>query len=106
MAWAYLTIAGILEIIWASFMKQSDGFTKLWPSVITITTMIASFWLLSVAMKTLPLGTAYTVWVGIGAIGAFMVGVFFLGEQADMMRIFAAGFIVLGIILMKISSSD
>lgn len=105
MAWIYLTIAGILEIVWASFMKQSDGFSKLWPSVITVTAMGASFWLLSVAMKSLPLGTAYTVWVGIGAIGAFMVGILFLDEQANMMRILAAGFIVIGIVLMKLSSS-
>jgi quaternary ammonium compound-resistance protein SugE len=105
MAWVYLTFAGILEIVWASSMKQSDGFTKLWPSIITITSMIVSFLLLSLAMKTLPLGTAYAVWVGIGAVGAFMVGIFFFDEQANIMRILAAGFIVFGIVFMKFSDS-
>jgi quaternary ammonium compound-resistance protein SugE len=105
MAWVYLTVAGILEVVWASSMKQSDSFTKLWPSIITITAMVISFWLLSVAMKALPLGTAYAVWVGIGAVGAFIVGIFFFDEKANMMRIFAAGFIVLGIVLMKFSDS-
>ena len=104
MAWVYLTIAGILEILWASFMKQSDGFTKLWPSVITIIGMLGSFWLLSAAMKTLPLGTAYTIWVGIGAIGAFIVGIIFLGEQITLMRVAAAALIVAGIVVMKLSS--
>jgi quaternary ammonium compound-resistance protein SugE len=105
MAWVYLTVAGILEIIWASAMKQSNGFTKLWPSIITITAMVISFWLLSIAMKVLPLGTAYVVWVGIGAVGAFMAGIFFFDEQTNIMRVLAAGFIVLGIVLMKFSDS-
>ncbi len=105
MAWVYLTIAGILEIVWASFMKQSDGFTKLIPSIITVVTMMASFGLLSIAMKTLPLGTAYTIWVGIGAVGAFIVGVIFLGEQASIMRMVAAALIIAGIVIMKLSST-
>lgn len=106
MAWIYLVIAGVLEVIWAFYMKQSQGFSKLVPSVITIVTMIASFALLSVSMKTLPLGTAYTIWTGIGAVGAFTVGVLVLGEQATAMRIGAAILIVSGLVLMKLSSSQ
>jgi quaternary ammonium compound-resistance protein SugE len=104
MAWIYLSIAGILEVVWAYYMKQSDGFSKLWPSIITVFTMLVSFWLLSLAMRTLPLGTSYMVWTGIGAIGAFIVGIMFLGEQANTMRIIAAALIVSGIVAMKISS--
>ena len=105
MAWALLIVAGVLEVIWAYFMKVSDGFSKLVPSVLTIIFMIASFALLSYAMKTLPLGTAYTVWTGIGAIGSFAVGIFFLGEPASAMRMLAAVLIISGLVLMKISSS-
>ena len=106
MAWILLFIAGLLEVVWAFAMKQSHGFTKLVPSVITIGTMIASFGLLSVAMRTLPLGTAYTIWTGIGAVGAFIVGVVFLGEHLSLMRIAAAVLIVSGLVLMKLSSSS
>ena len=104
MAWIYLAIAGVLEIVWAFSMKQSDGFTKLGPSVVTLVTMIASFALLSLSMKSLPLGTAYTIWTGIGAVGAFVVGIAVLGEQASAMRIVAAVLIVSGLVLMKLSS--
>ena len=105
MAWIYLVLAGFLEIIWAFFMKKSAGFTLLVPSTITIVTMLASFALLSVAMRSLPLGTAYTVWTGMGAVGAFAVGVIVLGEAATPMRLIAALLIVAGIVLMKLSSS-
>ncbi len=105
MSWIYLTIAGLLEVVWAFSMKQSDGFSRPVPTVITIVVMIASFALLSLAMRTLPLGTAYTVWTGIGAVGAFAVGVAVLGEQLTPMRIAAAALIVSGIVLMKLSSS-
>ena len=105
MAWILLFIAGLLEVVWAFAMKQSHGFTKLVPSVITIGTMIASFGLLSVAMRTLPLGTAYTIWTGIGAVGAFVVGVVVLGEQLSLMRVLAAVLIVSGLVMMKLSSS-
>jgi quaternary ammonium compound-resistance protein SugE len=104
MAWIYLIIAGALEIVWAFSMKQSAGFTKLVPSIVTIVTMIASFALLSLSMKSLPLGTAYTIWTGIGAVGAFTVGILVLGEQASAMRMLAAVLIVSGLVLMKISS--
>lgn len=105
MAWFYLLVAGALEIVWAFAMKQSDGFSKLTPSIITVIGMIASFWLLALAMRTLPLGTAYTIWTGIGAVGAFVIGVVFLGEQLSAMRIGAAVLIVSGLVLMKVSSS-
>lgn len=105
MAWLYLVIAGVLEVVWAYTMKQSHGFSKLTPSVITIVTMIASFGLLSLAMRTLPLGTAYTIWTGIGAVGAFVVGIVVLGETMSLMRIVAAVLIVSGLVLMKLSSS-
>lgn len=103
MAWVYLGIAGLLEVVWAFSMKQSEGFTRLAPSVVTIIAMIASFALLSISMKSLPLGTAYTVWTGIGAVGAFLVGVAVLGESVNPMRVLAAGLIVGGLVLMKLS---
>jgi quaternary ammonium compound-resistance protein SugE len=105
MAWVLLVLAGILEIVWAYAMKQSHGFTRLVPSVITIGTMIGSFALLSVAMRTLPLGTAYTIWTGIGAVGAFALGIAFLDEAANPARIIAAAMIVGGIVLMKVSAT-
>ena len=105
MPWILLVSAGVLEIVWAYFMKQSQGFTRLAPTAITIVTMIASFGLLSMAMRTLPLGTAYTIWTGIGAVGAFVVGVVVLGEQLSLMRVLAAVLIVSGWVMMKLSSS-
>lgn len=104
MAWVYLTIAGVLEVVWAFSMKQSEGFSRLLPSIITIVTMIFSFWLLSLSMKTLPLGTAYTIWTGIGAVGAFVAGIAFLGEHVSAARILAAVLIVSGLVLMKFST--
>ena len=104
MAWIYLTVAGIFEVIWAFAMKQSDGFTRPAATTVTIGAMIVSFALLSLSMKSLPLGTAYTIWTGIGAVGAFLVGIFVLGEQASAMRIVAALLIVSGLVLMKLSS--
>jgi quaternary ammonium compound-resistance protein SugE len=105
MAWVYLVAAGILEIVWAFTMKQSHGFTRIVPTVITIITMIGSFGLLSISMRTLPLGTAYTIWTGIGAIGAFLVGIAVLGEIVSPMRIIAAVLIVSGLVLMKLSTN-
>ncbi|HFX6519189.1 TPA: multidrug efflux SMR transporter [Acinetobacter nosocomialis] len=104
MAWAILILAGVFEIIWAYSMKMSEGFTRLTPSVITVVFMILRVVLLSISMKTLPLGTAYTVWTGIGAIGSFLVGIFFLNEPIGAMRMIAAVLIVSGLVLMKISS--
>lgn len=106
MVWIYLIAAGILEIVWAFAMKQSDGFTRLLPSVVTITTMIASFGLLALAMRSLPLGTAYAIWTGIGAVGAFLVGIVVLGEQASPARIAGAAMIVGGLVVLKLSSTQ
>jgi quaternary ammonium compound-resistance protein SugE len=106
MAWIYLVIAGVLEVIWAFTMKQSQGFTNLKYSAITIVAMIASFGLLSIAMRSLPLGTAYTIWTGIGAVGAFAVGIAVLGESVTPMRIGAAVLIVSGLVLMKLSGGE
>jgi quaternary ammonium compound-resistance protein SugE len=103
-AWILLFAAGLLEVVWALSMKQSNGFTRLTPTIVTLVAMIASFALLSISMKSLPLGTAYTVWTGIGAVGAFAVGVMVLGEPANAMRIGAAALIVAGLVLMKVSS--
>lgn len=100
-----MLVAGVLEIVWALAMKQSHGFTRVLPSIVTLVGMIASFWLLALAMRSLPLGTAYTIWTGIGAVGAFAVGIIFLGEQVTAMRIGAAVLIVSGLVLMKLSSS-
>lgn len=105
MSWFYLLIAGALEVIWAFSMKQSHGFTRLTPSIITIVTMIGSFWLLAVAMRTIPLATAYTIWTGIGTIGAFLIGIIVFAEPVNAMRIGAAILIVSGLVLMKLSSA-
>lgn len=104
MAWCMLVVAGLFEVLWAFSMKQSQGFTRLIPSVITIAGMLVSFGLLALSMRTLPLGTAYTIWTGIGAVGAFVVGIAWLGEQLNFMRICAALLIVGGLVLMKLSS--
>lgn len=106
MAWIILVLAGILEVVWAYYMKQSAGFTKLIPSVVTLVTALASFGLLALSMRTLPLGTAYTVWTGIGAVGAFLVGVYVLGEHLSFTRALAALLIVCGLVLMKVSTPN
>lgn len=103
MAWIMLIAAGIFEIVWAFSMKQSSGFTKLFPSLVTVAGMAVSFFLLAASMRTLPLGTAYTIWTGIGAIGAFVVGIAFLGEPVSAMRIVAAVLIVAGLVFMKLA---
>ena len=105
MAWFALISAGILEIIWAFAMKQSQGFTRLWPSVATLAAMLASFALLAWAMRKLPLGTAYTIWTGIGAVGAFLVGIMLLGESASALRLIAALLIIGGLVLMKATTA-
>ncbi|MDK8754240.1 DMT family transporter [Acinetobacter radioresistens] len=104
MAWVVLILAGVFEIVWAYSMKLSEGFTRLTPSLITLFFMVLSFGMLAYAMRTLPLGTAYTIWTGIGAIGSFAVGILILGEPITAVRMLAAVLIVSGLILMKISS--
>jgi quaternary ammonium compound-resistance protein SugE len=105
MAWVFLGIAGLLEVVWAYFMKVSNGFTKPVESIVTLVTMGISFWLLSLAMKELPLGTAYAIWTGIGAAGAFVVGIVILGEVATVMRIGSVLLILAGIVGLKLASS-
>ncbi|MCA1245071.1 multidrug efflux SMR transporter [Massilia sp. MS-15] len=104
MAWLMLLVAGILEVVWAYAMKQSDGFSRLGPSLVTLAGMFASFVLLAAAMRSIPLGTAYTIWTGIGAVGAFVVGIAVLGEQLNTMRVAAAVLIVCGLVMMKLAS--
>jgi quaternary ammonium compound-resistance protein SugE len=98
MAWTLLIVAGLLEVVWAYTMKLSQGFTRPAASIATLAAMIASFALLSIAMRTMPLGTAYTVWTGIGAVGAFVVGVVALGEPLTTTRVAAAALIVSGLV--------
>jgi quaternary ammonium compound-resistance protein SugE len=104
MAWVYLGIAGVLEVVWAYALKQSTGFSRPLEAGIAIVAMIASFGVLSMAMKELPLGTAYTIWTGIGAIGAFILGVVFLGEAASLIRVGSAVLILAGIVGLKLAS--
>lgn len=105
MAWVLLLVAGVLEVVWAFTMKLSQGFTRLGPTVVTLLAMLASFALLSISMKTLPLGTAYTVWTGIGAVGTFIVGIAVLNEPVTFVRVVAASLIVSGLVLMKLSTT-
>ena len=104
MCWIFLGLAGILEVVWALALKYSDGFSRLWPSVITILALVGSFWLLALAMRQLPVGTAYAVWTGIGAVGAALVGIVVLGESASLMRVAGIAFIVVGIVLLKLAA--
>ena len=104
MAWTILIVAGVFETVWAYYMKLSDGFTRLGPTAATFAAMAVSIGLLGIAMKSLPLGTAYMVWTGIGALGAFVVGIAVLGEAVTVLRVAAAILIVSGIVLMKVSS--
>jgi quaternary ammonium compound-resistance protein SugE len=101
MAWTYLLIAGLLEIGWAIGLKYTDGFSRLWPSVGTIACMIASFGFLAVALKTIPVGTGYAVWTGIGAAGTAILGMLVLGESKDVARLACLGLIIAGVIGLK-----
>lgn len=103
MAWVFLFVAGLLEVVWAFAMKESQGFSRCMPTLVMIGAMVGSFGLLAFAMRALPLGTAYMIWTGIGAIGAFAVGVLFLGETLTIQRGVAALLIVAGMITMKLS---
>lgn len=104
MAWVSLLFAGLFEIVWAYCMKASEGFTRPWPTAIMAVTMLLSFALLAQAMRVLPLGTAYAIWTGIGALGSFGVGLLVLGEPATALRLVAAGLILSGIVLLKVAS--
>lgn len=103
MAWLILLISGLLEVVWATAMKASNGFTVVVPSVVTGVAAFVGFWLLGFAMKSLPLGTAYPVWVGIGAIGTFVLGVIWFGEPASVLRVASVALIVAGIVGLKVA---
>lgn len=104
LAWMYLICAGLLEVCWAIGLKYTDGFTRLWPSVFTLTTLTASMFLLAKAAQTLPIGTAYAIWVGIGALGAAILGIVIFQESASMLRISFLILLLISIIGLKLSS--
>ena len=104
MAWIILGVAGVLEIGWAIGLKYTDGFTKLWPTVGTVVSMVVSLGLLGIAMKSLPVGTAYAVWVGVGAVGTAILGIVLLGEPSNAGRLISLGLIIAGIVGLKLAS--
>lgn len=105
MSWILLILAGLLEIGWAIGLKYTEGFTRLWPSVLTILALVASFLLLGIALRTLPVGTGYAVWVGIGAVGTAVLGIFLFGESATPIRLLSLALICAGIIGLKLAHS-
>ena len=102
MAWIWLTVAGLLEIVWAIGLKYTDGFTRLWPSAITAGAMIASVYFLALAVRTIPIGTGYAVWTGIGAVGVAILGMILFGEPKTLLRIGSVLLIVAGIVGLKL----
>lgn len=104
MNWVILVIAGLFEVGWAIGLKYTEGFTKLWPSIGTAASMIVSLWLLGIAMKSLPVGTAYGIWVGIGAVGTVILGIVLLGESVSAPRLISVALIVAGIVGLKLSA--
>lgn len=106
MEWTYLLIAGLLEVVWAVGLKYTEGWTQLWPSAGTVAAMILSFWFLSLALKGLPIGTAYAVWTGIGAVGTALVGILALGEPRDAARLACIVLIVAGIAGLRLVTPD
>ena len=104
MNWIVLVIAGLFEVVWAIGLKHTEGFTKLWPSVITLIAMGVSFYLLSTALRTLPIGTAYAVWVGIGAVGTAIAGIVLFNEPATFLKVMSLCLVVGGIVGLKLSS--
>lgn len=106
MNWIYLFIAGILEVGWAIGLKYTDGWTKLYPSILTVFGMIASFYFLSLALKSLPIGTAYAIWTGIGTVGAAALGMILFDEPRDVVRILCIVLIIAGIAGLKITSAS
>ncbi len=103
MSWVILFVAGLLEVGWAIGLKYTDGFTKLWPTVGTMVSLVASFLLLGLALKTLPVGTAYAIWVGIGAVGTALLGIFLFGESTDALKLVSLGLICAGIVGLKLA---
>ncbi len=103
-AWIILVLAGLFEVGWAIGLKYTEGFTRLWPTVWTVLAMAMSLWLLGIAMKTLPVGTAYSVWVGVGAVGTVILGIVLLGEPANVGRLISVALIIAGIIGLKLTT--
>lgn len=106
MHWLILIIAGLFEIIWAVGLKYTAGYTRLWPTIITVAAMVASVLLLGIAMKSLPVGTSYAVWVGIGALGTAICGIWLFGESMSILRLLSLACILLGVIGLKIATPD
>ncbi len=106
MNWIVLFCAGLFEVAWVIGLKYSQGFTRFWPSLITVVTMLVSIGLLGLSMKALPVGTAYAVWVGVGALGTAVLGIILFGEALNLVRVLSLFLILLGIIGLKLSSSD
>lgn len=104
MKWVILFLAGLFEIAWAIGLKYTDGFTRLWPTVWTVLSIIISLWLLGIAVKSLPIGTAYSIWVGVGAVGTVILGIVLFGEPANAFRLISVAFIIVGIIGLKIAT--
>ncbi|MFN4147931.1 MAG: quaternary ammonium compound efflux SMR transporter SugE [Rhodocyclaceae bacterium] len=106
MAWALLILAGLFEVVWAIGIKYTEGFTRFWPSLITLVSMVASVVLLGLSVKTLPVGTAYAVWVGVGAVGTAILGIVLFAEAATLGRLLSLGLIIIGIIGLKLATPD
>ncbi len=104
MAWVMLVLAGLFEVGWAVGLKYTEGFTRTWPTIWTVLAMIASLWLLGIAMKTLPVGTAYSIWVGVGAVGTVILGIVLLGESANAARLISVALIVAGVVGLKLAT--
>lgn len=104
MAWVILVVAGLFEVGWAIGLKYTEGFTRLWPTLWTVFAMIASLWLLGMAMKSLPVGTAYSVWVGVGAVGTVLLGIVLLDEPANAVRLISVALIIAGIMGLKVAT--
>ncbi|WP_420103132.1 quaternary ammonium compound efflux SMR transporter SugE [Bosea sp. (in: a-proteobacteria)] len=105
MAWFYLVVAGLFEVAWAIGLKYTQGFTRLWPTVFTVTSMVVSVGLLGLALKSLPVGTGYAIWTGIGTVGTAVLGIVLLNEPANALRLACIGLIVAGIIGLKLASA-
>lgn len=104
MAWVILVVAGLFEVGWAIGLKYTEGFTQLWPTVWTVLAMIISLWLLGIAMRSLPVGTAYSIWVGVGAVGTVALGIVLLGEPANAARLISVALIIAGIVGLKLAT--
>lgn len=105
MAWTYLMLAGLFEVGWAVGLKYTDGFTRVWPTVLTVAAMVVSMFLLGLALRDLPVGTAYAVWTGVGTLGTVILGIFLFGDPADFVRLGCIGLIVAGIAGLKLTSA-